>query len=156
MRRSDLAQLLRAACDVAGDRDVRVFGSQSILGSFDEDDLPPAATASIEADIGFLDDPDRLKADDVEAAIGEMSQFPQANGFCAEGVHVDTATLLPPGWRSRLISWRLRSSEPADPHFLDPHDLAVAELGAHRPKDLEFVSALLDAGMLDPVVLTER
>ncbi|MGP9681352.1 hypothetical protein [Brachybacterium sp. AOP3-A1-3] len=59
MRRTDLAHLLRAACDVAGDRDVLVIGSQSILGTYDEDELPAAATASIEADIGFLDDPDR-------------------------------------------------------------------------------------------------
>lgn len=76
-------------------RHALVIGSQSILGTYDEDELPAAATASIEADIGFLDDPDRAKADDVEAVIGEMSQFHQANGVYAEGVHVDTATYLP-------------------------------------------------------------
>lgn len=73
MKRSQLAHLLRAACDVAEDRDVLVIGSQSILGTFDEDDLPSAATAFIEADIAFLHDPERAKADYVEAAIGELS-----------------------------------------------------------------------------------
>lgn len=91
MRRQDLAHLLRAACDIAGDHEVLVLGSQSILGAFDEDDLPPAATASMEADIAFLDDPDRFKADQVEGAIGELSTFHLNNGFYAEGVHIETA-----------------------------------------------------------------
>ncbi|MEU5468767.1 DUF6036 family nucleotidyltransferase [Streptomyces xinghaiensis] len=156
MKRQELAHILRAACDVADDRDVLVIGSQSILGTFDEDDLPSAATASIEADIAFLDDPDRIKADDVEGAIGEMSTFHQINGVYAEGVHIETAAYLPPDWRDRLISWSLRSSEPADPHFLEPHDLAIAKLGAAREKDLDFVDALIRANLLDLTVLRER
>lgn len=156
MKRQQLAHILRAACDITGDRDVLVIGSQSILGTFDEDDLPPAATASIEADIAFLDDPDRIKADDVEGAIGEMSTFHQINGVYAEGVHIETATCLPPGWRGRLISWSLRSSEPADPHFLDPYDLAIAKLGAGREKDLAFVDALIRADLLTLTVLQDR
>jgi hypothetical protein len=156
MRRDELAHILRAACDVTRDRDVLVIGSQSILGSYDEDELPPAATASIEADIAFLDDPDRKKADEVEGAIGEMSTFHQTNGVYAEGVHVETAKYLPPGWRNRLISWQLRSSDPADPHFLEPHDLAIAKLGAARPKDPVFVDALIAAELLHVPTLRSR
>ena len=93
MNRQQLAHLLRSACTIDDDDDaVLVLGSQSILGSFDEDDLPPEATASQEADLAFLDDPDRYKADQVEAAIGEMSAFHDQNGVYAEGIHVDTAT----------------------------------------------------------------
>lgn len=156
MRRQELAHILRAACRIADDRDVLVIGSQSILGSFDEDDLPTPATASMEADIAFLDDPDRAKSDEVEGAIGEMSAFHQTHGVYAEGVHIDTAAYLPPGWRDRLVSWRLRSSEPADPRFLEPHDLAVSKLGAGRDKDREFVDALIRAKLLDVRVLRER
>lgn len=75
MDRQQLAHLLRAATKIAGDPDIVVFGSQSILGSYDEDDLPRPATASMEADIAFLFDDDRLKADRVEGGIGEMSAF---------------------------------------------------------------------------------
>jgi hypothetical protein len=75
VKRGQLAHLLRSACTAAHDVDVLVLGSQSILGSFDEEDLPPEATASQEADIAFLDDPRRDKADEVEGAIGEMSTF---------------------------------------------------------------------------------
>lgn len=111
---------------------------------------------SIEADIAFLDDPDRLKADDVDGAIGELSTFHQVNGVYAEGVHIDTAACLPPGWRNRLISWPLRSSEPAAPRFLDPHDLAIAKLGAAREKGLAIVDALIRVSLLHLVVLEQR
>lgn len=155
MNRQQLAHLLRSACTIAGDEDVLVLGSQSILGSFDEDDLPPEATASQEADLGFLNDPDRDKADRVEAIIGEMSAFHDQHGVYAEGIHVDTAT-LPEGWRDRLVGWDLQSSHPAKPHFLEPHDLAVAKLAANREKDKAFVDALIRTGMLDVVVIRER
>jgi hypothetical protein len=134
---------------------VIVLGSQSILGSFEEEDLPPEATASQEADIAFLDDPRRDKADDVEGAIGEMSTFHQANGIYAEGVHIDVA-VLPAGWQGRLVSWGLESSRPAEPRFLDPHDLAVAKLAAGRQKDHDFVLSLIRSGLLDAALIHER
>lgn len=155
MNRQQLAHILRSACKIVGDKDVLVIGSQSILGSYDEDELPPEATASIEADIAFLDDPDREKADQVECIIGELSGFHALNGFYAEGIHVDTA-ILPEGWLDRLVSWDLLSSAPAEPHFLEPHDLAVSKLAAGRQKDRTFVDALIDTGMLDVVNLLER
>jgi len=155
VNRQQLAHLLRSACAIAHDADVLVLGSQSILGSFEEDDLPPEATASQEADIAFLNDPDRRKADGVEGALGELSAFHDMNGIYAEGVHIDTAT-LPDGWENRLVSWGLESSQPANPRFLEPHDLAVAKLAAGRPKDRDFVSALLRRGLLDVTVIRAR
>ncbi|SON61354.1 hypothetical protein MSIMFI_02859 [Mycobacterium simulans] len=155
MTRQQLAHLLRSACAIARDANVLVLGSQSILGSFDEEDLPPEATASQEADIAFLDDPGRNKADEVEGAIGEMSTFHEEHGIYAEGVHIDVAT-LPEGWKDRLVSWGLQSSKPAEPHFLNPHDLAVSKLAAGRPKDLDFVLALIRGGLLDVAVIRER
>lgn len=156
MKRQELAHILRAACAITGDHDVLVIGSQPILGTFDEDDLTASATASMEADIAFLSDPERIKADEVEGAIGEMSSFHLTNGVYAEGVHIETATYLPPGWRDRLISWPLRSSEPANPRFLEPHDLAIAKLGASREKDRVFVGALIRARLVDVTVLQQR
>lgn len=155
MDRQQLAHLLRAASRVADDPDVLVLGSQSILGSYDEDDLPPQATGSIAADIAFLDDPDRVKADEVEAAIGELSQFHSTHGVYAEGIHVSTAT-LPTGWSDRVVRWDLQSSLPAEARFLEPHDLAVAKLAAFREKDLQFVDALVRTGVLDLEVLRDR
>lgn len=155
MKRAQLAHLLRSACRIADDPDVLVMGSQAILGTYDEDELPPEATASMEADLAFLDDPDRAKADEVEAVIGELSSFQTDHGVYAEGIHVETA-VLPGGWRTRLTQWDLQSSLPARPWFLDPHDLAMSKLVAAREKDTAFVDALLRHHLLEVRILRER
>jgi hypothetical protein len=50
---------------------VLVIGSQSILGSYPEDELPPEATGSMEVDTAFFADPDGAKSD---AAPGRHAQ----------------------------------------------------------------------------------
>jgi hypothetical protein len=153
--RAELAGLLRAASHLTGDPEPLVLGSQSILGSHDEDELPLPATASMEADIAFLDDPARTKSDLVEAALGELSEFHLEHGFYAEGVDVQVAA-LPGGWRDRLIQSDGTGDLPRGALFLEKHDLAVAKLVAHREKDRSFVAALLDARLLEVTVLRER
>jgi hypothetical protein len=57
MTREQLAHVLRTVARVAGERDILVIGSQSILGSYPEDVLPPEATGSMEVDTAFFSDP---------------------------------------------------------------------------------------------------
>jgi hypothetical protein len=45
MKREQLEHVLRAASQIAGDPDILVIGSQSVLGAIPEERLPPAATA---------------------------------------------------------------------------------------------------------------
>ena len=133
MNREQLAHILRAACDVTKDPDILVIGSQSVLASYDEDQLPAVATASMEADIAFLDDPDEAKADQVDGAIGELSPFHEQFGYYAQGVSLRTA-VLPRGWRDRLVQWRNASSGRANAVFLEKHDLVVSKLVALRER----------------------
>ena len=93
MKRAELAHILRAASDITGEPNILVIGSQAILGSFREDDLPASATVSIEADIAFLDDPDEAKSDLVDGGIGEDSRFHETYGVYGQGVGVETANL---------------------------------------------------------------
>lgn len=58
MNREQLEHVLRAAARIAADPDVLVIGSQSLLGAITHDQLPLAATASMEVDVAFFDDPD--------------------------------------------------------------------------------------------------
>jgi hypothetical protein len=51
MRRSQLEHAIRTACQIIGKPAVIVVGSQSILGTFREDQLPAEATMSAEIDI---------------------------------------------------------------------------------------------------------
>lgn len=58
-----------------------MIGSQAILASYPESELPPDATVSIEADIAFFDDSNYEKANHVDGAIGEASMFHAEFGY---------------------------------------------------------------------------
>lgn len=61
-----------------------VVGSQSILGSFDLDELPPVTHLSAEVDlIPDVDDLDLMVklSDLIEAVGGELSPFEELHGF---------------------------------------------------------------------------
>lgn len=77
MNRRQLEHVLRAAARITGDPDVLVLGSQSILGAVLDDRLPLEATVSMEVDITFFHDPDDIKSDQVDGAIGELSCVPR-------------------------------------------------------------------------------
>ena len=155
MRREQLEHVLRAASQIAGESDVLVIGSQSVLGAIPEDRLPPAATASIEVDVAFFNDPDDRKADQVDGAIGELSAFHEMFGYYAQGVSVSTA-VLPPGWRDRLVLVETASTAPGRGYLLDPHDCVVSKLVAGREKDYVFAAALIEHQLVDPAVVAER
>lgn len=164
MRRDQLEHAIRTACQIVDRPEVIVVGSQSILGTFREDQLPADATMSVEVDILPIaadnDETTRL-ADQIEAVAGELSPFEDLHGFSIDGVDLTTC-VLPEGWRSRLV--RVQNANTAapsgSPRFtgwcLDVHDLCAAKLCAHREKDLNFVVALLRAGLVDSRVLADR
>jgi hypothetical protein len=157
MNREQLAEVLRAASQLVDDRPI-VMGSQAILGTYEAEQLPEAAIVSMEADVAFLEDADRAKADLVTGAIGEDSNFHQLRGYYAEGIHVETA-ILPPGWQDRLITQPVPAGANGPgvlASFLERHDLAVGKLAAFREKDIRFVSELVKARLVDPDVVIER
>jgi len=140
---------------IVGEQDIVVIGSQSILGSFTDSQLPDPAIASIEADLAFLDDPDNTKADKVDGAIGEDSQFHATFGYYGQRVSVTTA-MLPAGWRDRVVVFDNADTRPGRGLCLDPRDLVVSKLAAGREKSFEFGAALLRAGLIDADVLSAR
>jgi uncharacterized nucleotidyltransferase DUF6036 len=155
VKRSELAHILRAASDVTDDPAILVIGSQAILASFPEEELPDEAVRSIEADVAFLDDPDERKSDAVDGAIGEESLFHETHGIYGQGVGISTA-ILPSGWEGRLVAFE--SSEAGDSRAvcLDPHDLVVSKLVAGREKDFDFARALLSARLVQADILLVR
>jgi hypothetical protein len=149
-----LAHVLRAAAEIAGDGHILVIGSQAVLATFPDTQLPERVTMSMEADITFLDG-DLEKSDLVEGAIGEGSQFHQTFGYFPQGVGLDTA-VLPAGWEGRTIRFLVGDSGKAEAVCLEVHDLVVSKLMAGREKDYEYASALISAGLLDSSILTGR
>jgi hypothetical protein len=164
MRRDQLEHAILTACQIIGRSEVIVVGSQSILGTFSEEELPVAATMSLEIDIlPIADGNDEIKrlADLIEGAAGELSPFEELHGFSIDGVDMETSA-LPEGWRDRLVKVRnANTAAPADePRFagwcLDKEDLCVAKLCAFREKDQNFVAALVGAGLVDVSVIASR
>lgn len=153
MNRDQLAHVLQAACRIVEDSGIVVLGSQAVLGSYDADALPESATRSIEADLAFWNDPDDAKSDEVDGSIGELSAFHETFGYYAQGVSVTTA-VLPEGWRERCVPFD--DADPSGPVCIELHDLVVSKLVAGRPKDLEFATALLAAGLVEVDVLRAR
>ncbi|MFT4288717.1 DUF6036 family nucleotidyltransferase [Nocardioides sp.] len=164
MRRDQLEHAIRTACQIIGRSEVIVVGSQSILGTFDERDLPVAATMSLEIDVlpiaDTAEETARL-ADQIEGIAGEFSPFEDLHGSSIDGVDLSTS-VLPDGWRDRLV--RVSNPNTAAPGgtpiftgwCLDKEDLCVAKLCAFREKDREFVGALIEARLVDPAVIAER
>lgn len=82
MTREELEHAIRAACDLADETEVIVFGSQAILGQFPN--APDELRQSAEADIAPKHAVD--KVDLIDAVLGEDSQFHRQHGFYVHGV----------------------------------------------------------------------
>src|SRR5580658_1182022 len=140
MRRDQLEHAIRTACQIIGRPEVIVVGSQSILGTFREDQLPADATMSGEIDIlpSPTTTPRRRLADLIEGVAGEFSPFEELHGFGIDGVDLTTSA-LPTGWRGRLV--KVQNANTAAPNgeqytgwCLGKEDLCVAKLCAFRGK----------------------
>ena len=155
MNREQLAHVVRAAAAIAQDVEVVIIGSQAILGTADADQLPEEVTLSMEADVAFRDDASAHKADLVDGAIGELSDFHAEFGYYAQGVEIKTA-VLPDGWEARVEILHRQVSEPGRARCVEPHDFVVSKLVAGRSKDITFATALIRHDFVSIETLNER
>ncbi len=151
MTRSELEHVIRAAGAIAGDDEIVIIGSQSVLGQFPE--APVSLRASMEADLYPRNKPER--ADLVDGAIGEGSHFHQQFGYYAQGVDSKTA-VLPRGWQERLVRIKNVNTGGVEGLCLDVHDLAISKYVAGRGKDLSFTRELARRGFTKKATLLER
>jgi len=152
MTRAQLEHAIRAACDIADDTEVIIFGSQAILGTYANP--PDSITASIEVDLQPKNKP--ANADLVDGALGECSPFHETHGFYVHGLAIDPAT-LPSGWDQRTVSVSdPRTTRGNIGHCLEVHDLAASKLLANREKDRVFVTNLLIERLIEEKTLQER
>ncbi|HEX5726773.1 MAG TPA: DUF6036 family nucleotidyltransferase [Longimicrobiaceae bacterium] len=152
MTRDQLEHAIRAACDVADDTEVWVFGSQAILGQFP--DAPNGLRRSFEADIAPVNHPERV--DRIDGALGEGSLFHRTHGFYVHGVPIETAK-LPLGWEVRVHAVRHPVYTRGNTGWcVEAHDLAASKLIAYRAKDRDFVRLLLAEDLISGDTLVER
>lgn len=152
MTYEQLKHAIRAACDVSGDTELLVFGSQAILGTWP--DAPEGVRASIEVDMQAKNLPENTVV--IDGNLGEASQFHSTHGFYVHGVSIESAT-LPDGWAERTVEvWDPYLTHGYVGHCLEAHDLAASKLAAYREKDLEFVTLLLLERLIDRDTLLAR
>lgn len=151
MKRSELEHGIRAACEVAGDNELVIIGSQAILAQ--HPDSPPEATLSMEMDAYPRNRPDA--ADRIDAVLGERSLFHDTHGFYVHGVGPETAQLAT-GWQERLVPIRNENTRGYTGWCLEAHDIAVAKLLVGREKDRVYVVALLRERLIDPDLIRNR
>ncbi len=151
MTRAELEHAIRAACDVAEDDEVYVFGSQAILGQYP--DAPAELRQSAEADIAPVHAVDKI--DVIDASLGELSSFHQAHGFYVHGVGLEAA-VLPSGWQRRAIAVCNENTNDATGWCVEAHDLAASKLVAWREKDRHFVRVLLSEELVSARKLVLR
>ena len=143
MKLHQLEHLIRAAAAITDENPILVLGSQSLLGRFPNP--PDPLGLSMEADLCPLNAPE--KVDEISGAIGEITLFQSTHGYYAHGLPPE-ACPLPDGWRERLIRHVNDNTRGCVALCLHPDDLACSKLAAGRPKDLEFVAAMLGHGLV--------
>jgi len=156
VKRTELELAIVTATHIIAQPRILVIGSQAILGSFDETELPARATASQEIDMAPLqDNVAESLATRIDVLAGEWSDFDAKHGFYIQGVSVRTA-FLPHGWEERLIEVRPTLNPEVLGLCLEPHDLCAAKMGRNDSKDREFVVALVRAGLVSPERVSKR
>lgn len=151
MTRQELEHAIRAACDIAQDTEVYVFGSQAILG--EHPDAPAELRQSAEADIAPKNLPERY--DIVDAQLGELSRFHETHGFYVHGLPIESAT-LPRGWEERARKLQNENTFHYIGWCVEGHDLAASKLVAFRDKDRDFVRVLIRERMVNVNKLVGR
>ena len=152
MNREQLEHVIRAAAANADTDQIVIVGSQSILGAYPEVSHPVICRSMV-ADVFPLESPQNSIL--IDGAIGERSIFHETFGYYAHGVAPETA-VLPEGWHVRLVPIQNENTRHYTGWCLDPHDLAISKMVAGRPKDLKFLAAMQELGMIERQILSDR
>jgi len=152
MNREQLEHVIRAAAANADTDQIVIVGSQSILGAYPEVSHPVICRSMV-ADVFPLESPQNSIL--IDGAIGERSIFHETFGYYAHGVAPETA-VLPEGWQVRLVPIQNENTRHYTGWCLDPHDLAISKMVAGRPKDLKFLAAMQELGMIERQILSDR
>lgn len=82
MKRSELEDAIRVAAELIRQDQFLIIGSQAILGSYTEDELPELVTMSEEVDIAtWRESGSAEAADRISMNAGEFSEFHQVHNY---------------------------------------------------------------------------
>jgi hypothetical protein len=148
-----LKTILGRASEITSQTEFYVIGSSAILAVF-ESPTHPFLTRSNEADLVALSGDPKI-AEKIGILMGELSPFHDSHDVYADGCTFETPTFAPEGWNDRTIAVHYPDIG-VTAHYMELHDLFLSKIGAGRPKDNEFCSALVKTQYIDRDVLEER
>lgn len=156
MNVAEVKKLIRAACEATEQPEVYIIGSQAIHAALLDRDVPPSVSGSREVDM-FPAEDDALGtvAARLEALTGVLSDLDNELGVYVDTVDPDTGS-RPVGWEDRVIPLAADGEPPAVGLCLEPNDLCVSKLVAHRDQDFEFVAEVLALGLADTRTIRRR
>jgi len=156
MKHEQLLHAIRAACDLSGDHELWIFGSQAILGNFQEAEQNEALSLSREVDMTPKNKLDKI--DLIDGVLGEGSDFDEHYGFYVHGVPMHDAAYLPRDWVDRCVRVKIKGSDGnvKTAFCIEVHDLIVSKLARFAEKDIEFAETVIEFKMADPNRLLKR
>jgi len=149
VNRSQLEHILRAAGAAPGHRRFVLVGSAAVFAW--RESVSPTLALSREADIfADTDDMDEIErvADELDGVLGQASTFDASFGYYCDGVGAETA-VLPRQWRDRAVVFETPATGGVSALAPEPDDLGLAKLAAGREKDMAWLLAAADDGLLD-------
>jgi len=91
MRRDKLEHAIRAACQITSQLEVIIVGSQAILGTYPEDELPRLATRSLEIDILPITDDNNDSIRLAHLIVGVAGEFPHSSNYTVSASTASTS-----------------------------------------------------------------
>lgn len=156
MNVAQVKKLIRAACEAIEQPEVYIIGSQAIHAALLDRPVPPSVSRSREVDMfPAVDDNMGTVAARLEALTGVLSELDDELGVYVDTVDPDTGA-RPKGWKDRVIPLAADDGPPAVGLCLEPNDLCVSKLVAHRDQDFEFVAEVLALGLADTRTIRRR
>jgi hypothetical protein len=146
--------ILRAAGVVTGRSKFVLIGSAAVAAWRSE--LPEIMMISRDVDLFAYDAPDAGEvADLLDGALGQASRFDAEFGYYCDGVEPETA-VLPDDWRDRAKLYSSPATNSVEALAPEPNDIALSKAVAWRPKDIAWLRAAVEFGIVDVTTMEGR
>lgn len=154
LRHADIEHIMRAVSGISGQAAFVLMGAGAVIAQLRTTPLSLMGTRELDVYASDADDIDEVSTL-IDASIGEGSLFDETFGYHAHGIGPTTA-ILPRGWQARAkeITW------PSLPGVTclcpDVDDIALSKVCAWREKDVRWLSAARQSGLLNLGAIRER
>lgn len=155
MQIGQINHVLRAVARITDHRMFVIIGAAAVIARL-HGNISASMAMTAEVDIYAFDAPNaEYLSDMIDANIGQESNFHGTYGYYADGVSPETAK-MPTDWLTRAVKY-LPSDAPGVTAILpDVNDIALAKLVAWREKDVEWLTAGVETGILSVDIMKAR